>query len=217
MSTTPAIAPASPARRSRRRLALTAVVVTGLLFTAACGDDDDEPSASDTTETTAAEETTTESTPEAAEVVDGVLTVQASDYSFGELPESVPAGTQVDLNNTSSIEFHEMIVFRIPDEETRSAEELAHLSEEEQAAIFTGPPAAVILAGPDGAASIPAVGDGTLADAGRYLLMCFIPTGADPEAYAEAAQNPEAGPPETTPDSGAPHVAHGMFAELVVE
>jgi hypothetical protein len=48
-------------------------------------------------------------------------------------------------------------------------------------------------------------------------VFCSIPVGADPEAMAAAAENPEAGPPPTDPDAGPPHFTEGMYADLVVE
>jgi hypothetical protein len=209
--------------RTRGRLALTALLATGLLLTA-CGDDEpDEPAAAESAETTEATDhsSTTHADDtgdtEPAAVEDGVLTVEVSDYSFGELPETIPAGTRLEVTNTSSVEFHELVAFRLPDDEERSVEELLQLPEAELEAIVGGPPATVVLAGPDGAESTTALGDGTLNEPGRYALICFIPTGTDPAVYEEAAQNPEAGPPEPGPDAGPPHFVHGMHAEIVVE
>jgi hypothetical protein len=72
----------------------------------------------------------------------------------------------------------------------------------------------VLLAAPGGE-QIPAVGDGILADPGRYAIVCVIPTGADPDEYLAAAAESDAGPPDVA--GGPPHIANGMFAELVVE
>jgi hypothetical protein len=77
-----------------------------------------------------------------------------------------------------------------------------------------GAPATVLLAAPGGP-QIAAVGDGTLTRPGRYAIVCVIPTGADPDAYLQAAAESDEGPPEV--DGGPPHIAQGMFAELVVE
>ena len=71
---------------------------------------------------------------------------------------------------------------------------------------------AVLLTAPGGE-QIAAVGDGTLAEPGRYLIMCAIPTGADAEEYLAAAATSD-GP--TQVEGGAPHFAHGMFAALIV-
>jgi hypothetical protein len=212
--------------RTAGRVALATVLSAGLLLTA-CGDDDDDAKASDDTEAAADESTesteapTTEADPlgDATDsgIEDGVLTVELVDYGFEGLPESVPAGTKLQVENTSSAEYHEMVVFKLPEGETRTAEEIVALPEEEQGALFAGPPAAVLLAGPNGGEQIAAVGDGTLAEPGNYVMFCAIPVGADPEVYAQAAENPDAGPPAEDPNAGPPHFTEGMFADLVVE
>ena len=58
------------------------------------------------------------------------------------------------------------------------------------------------------------LGDGTLSEPGRYVILCGIPIGADPQAYLDAAT--EAGGPPDVP-GGPPHFTAGMFAELIVE
>ncbi len=208
--------------RTAGRIALATVLSAGLLLTA-CGDDDDE--ATDDTTTTAEEaQETTESTEAAplegatdGGIEDGVLTVQLVDYGFEGIPETVPAGTKLQVENTSTSEFHELVAFKLPEGETRTAEEIVALSEEEQGALFAGPPAAVLLAGPNGGEQTAAVGDGTLTEPGSYVLFCAIPVGADPEVYAQAAENPDAGPPAEDPNAGPPHFTEGMYADLVVE
>ena len=146
---------------------------------AACGDDDDE-----------------------------VLEVTAVDWAFEGVPESVEAGTRLSLVNEGD-EPHELVAFRIPDDETRPVSEIVALPEEELGPIFgAGEPAAVILAAtgttdPPGAV----VGDGTRTEAGRYAIVCFLPVGAD-DSVLESE-----GPPES---DAPPHVSQGMFAELVV-
>jgi hypothetical protein len=62
---------------------------------------------------------------------------------------------------------------------------------------------------------IPAVGDGTLSEPGRYLILCSIPTGADPDEYLKAAAESQGGPPEVP--GGPPHLVNGMYGEIVVE
>jgi hypothetical protein len=57
-------------------------------------------------------------------------------------------------------------------------------------------------------------GTGTLSEAGRYALICVIPTGADPDEYLAAAAASEGGPPDV--EGGPPHIVQGMFAELTV-
>ena len=73
-------------------------------------------------------------------------------------------------------------------------------------------PVAVLLAAPGGE-QIPAGGDGTLAEPGRYVLLCAIPTGAHVAEYLVAAATSE-GPPQV--DGGPPHFMNGMFAEITV-
>ena len=60
----------------------------------------------------------------------------------------------------------------------------------------------------------PAVIGGWLSQPGRYLLVCTIPTGADPAVYREKAKT-ATGPIEVP--GGPPHVAKGMVSEVVVE
>ena len=63
---------------------------------------------------------------------------------------------------------------------------------------------------------IPAVGDGTLSEAGRYAIVCFIPVGANPQEYMQRMQESQGGPPQGSEDDGPPHITKGMFAELTV-
>lgn len=194
-----------------RRQAVAAVALFAILGLAAtaCGDDTD--AAADEPPTT---ESTVPSTDEPDLAEPETITVVLADFAFEGLPDTVPAGTRLTVVNEAQRELHELVALRLPDDEVRSAEELVH----DQAALGTllsaGPPATVLLAAPGGEA-IPAVGDGTLAEPGRYLLICMIPSGVAPDVYLEAAAQSEGGPPQV--EGGPPHVAHGMFAELVVE
>ena len=208
----------TPRTTGTARTLLAATLAAGLLL-AACGDDDDTDTATAaddtvTTEAPAEDDAATTTTVAAAadDAAPGTLEVTAVDYAFEGLPDTVPAGTTLTFTNTSEAELHELVAMRIPDEETRPLEELLTLPESELMSIFTGPPATVLLAAPGGE-QISAVGDGTLAEPGRYALVCFVPTGADPTAYLESA-GPD-GPPDAA--GGPPHIVHGMHAELVVE
>ncbi len=176
-------------RPARRGWILAATGLATVLV--ACGDDDasDEP---------------------------GVIEVNAVDFAFEDLPDSVPAGTQLTLANSATSELHEIVAFRLPDDETRPVSELMALPPEEMGPLFAGEPATVLLTPPGGGASdqIAAVGDGTLDEPGRYLLLCGIPTGVSPDAYLAAAAESGGGPPEI--EGGPPHFVHGMWAELTV-
>jgi hypothetical protein len=192
------------ARSTRTRLTrLVAPLAILTLTLAACGDDDGSPA-------------------EAAPVADGqtvpaeptTIEVTAVDFEFQNLPERVPVGTKLTLVNNAPTELHELVAFRLPDDEDRSVEELLSQPFEELVAMFEAEePAAVLLAAPGGE-QIAAVGDGTLTEPGRYAILCIIPTGVEPEAYLAAAAESE-GPPQV--EAGPPHIAHGMFAELIVE
>lgn len=186
------------------RLRLAALLLVTTALAAGCGDDDDDS-------TTPVDEKTSSSTP-AGEAI----TVTGVDYAFEGLPAEIAAGTKVNfVNGTKAGELHEFVAIRIPDTEKRSVADLVKLPESEFDAIFSaGPPAAVLLAPPGGAPVIPAVGDGTFSQAGRYAVVCFIPTGADPAAYLAASQNSD-GPPDVP--GGPPHAANGMFAEVKVK
>lgn len=145
-------------------------------------------------------------------VVDGVLTVDLADFTFGDLPDRVPAGTRLAVENAAATELHELVAFRLPDDEQRTAEQIVHGGDLEQL-LTSAPPAAVLLAAPGGE-QIAAIGDGTLAEPGRYLILCAIPTGADPAEYLAAAAGSD-GPPQVA--GGPPHFVHGMFDEIVVD
>lgn len=180
---------------------LRSTTIIGLsvaLGLAACGDDDD----------TAATTTTV------ATVEDDVVTVTAVDYAYEGLPASVPAGTRFDLRSDSETEIHEFVAFRLDDDETRSAAELVALPPDELLPALGPEPAAVLLAPPGAEAAIPAVGDGTLTEPGRYVIICVIPTGADPAEYLEKAATSD-GPPDVA--GGPPHIVNGMYADLLVE
>lgn len=180
-------------------LALAAVTALTL---GACGDDAADDVADD--DTTA---TTEGATAEA-------VTVTLVDYGFQGLPDSVEAGTKFSVTNSSTVEVHEFVALRFPDEEKRPVSEIAALPPEEAGKIFQGPPATVLVAAPGGAEQIQAVGDGTIAEAGRYAIVCFVPTGADPQEFLKAVEESTGGPPQV--EGGPPHVTKGMFAELTV-
>lgn len=175
-------------RRAASRVARAVIVGAVAVILAACGDDDttDEPQ---------------------------VVEVTSVDFAFEDLPDSVPVGTRLTLTNEAPSELHEIVAFRLSDDEERSGDELMQLSPEELGAVFAGEPATVILT-PPGGDQVDAVGDGTLSEPGRYLLVCAIPTGVAPEAYLEAAAASEEGPPQV--EGGPPHFVHGMWAELTV-
>lgn len=147
----------------------------------------------------------------------GVVAVTAVDFGYENLPDSVLAGTRLTLANTAPSELHEIVAILLPDDETRTASELMSLPPEDMGSLFAGQPATVLLTPPGGGADdqIAAVGDGTLSEPGRYLMLCAIPTGVSTDVYLTAAAESGGGPPEIE-GGGPPHLAHGMWAELTV-
>lgn len=180
-----------------RVFAALAVVVS-----AACADDD--TSTGGTTEAAAADDRPT-------------VSITLSDYAFGGVPGSVTSDTAITVTNESSTEAHELIAYRLPDAEARSLAELRALPLDQFGGLIPGAPALAITARPNEDGEL-VLGDGTLPEPGRYVLVCFIPSGADPDqvmsAMAAAAADPDAGPPQI--DGGPPHLAAGMIAEIVV-
>ena len=143
------------------------------------------------------------------------MQVDGIDYGFENLPAEVPAGTMLTFRNTSDKEFHEMVVMRIPDEETRSVEELAALPPEESDAIFADVMPALVSVAAPGEEGMPVLGDGTHRRA-RPLRGRLLHPGRRRSArsVAEAMQTESSGPPDL--GDGPPHVSAGMYGELLV-
>jgi hypothetical protein len=140
----------------------------------------------------------------------GVIEVTLADFSFGDVPDEVPAGSRIHVTSASDSELHELVAVRLPDGDQRSTAEIVDAGLEKVFA--AGPPTAVLLAAPGGK-QVAAVGDGVLVQPGRYLLVCAIPTGADPKEYLDAAATSD-GPPQV--DGGPPHFINGMVDDIVV-
>lgn len=122
--------------------------------------------------------------------------VDAIDYAYDADLDAVGGGmTAFDFTNNGT-ELHEMALIRINDDTTETIEELLELPEEEveDKATFRG----VAFAAP---------GDGSTLyadlESGRYVIICFIPTGATSFEEAEAADGP-------------PHFIQGMVREFTV-
>lgn len=134
------------------------------------------------------------------------------DYAYVGLPPSMPAGSTLTVTNSSSSELHELVALQLPEDEARSAAEIVA---DQDALVGLFPSVAAVLIAPPGETGFAVEGTGTLTEAGRYLIICAIPTGADPAVYLAAAAESEAGPPDVP--GGPPHFVQGMFAEIVVE
>lgn len=190
-------------RRSRSfRSVGAAATAAVLILGAACS----EESASSATNPP--RPTSTTAAPSAHDHVE----VTAVDFDFEGLPKTIEAGTRLTLTNGAPRELHELVAFKLPDDETRPVADLLELPEPELGPLL-GQPSTVLLAAP-GAEQIPAVGDGTLTEPGRYLVMCSIPTGVDPAEYLAAAAASAGQKPDVP--GGPPHFTSGMFAELNV-
>ena len=200
---------AATRRSTTRRLAALPLVALVALIPAACSSDDDAAAEPTTTKAPA-----TTSTTHADHAEPGEYEVTLSDYEFTGLPDEVAAGSKLTVVNTATTELHELVAIRLPDDEERSVEDLMALPPEQLGALMGGGEPATVLLAPPGGEQIPAVGDGTLSEPGRYAIICSIPTGADPNEYLAAAAASNGAPPQV--EGGAPHMAHGMFAELTV-
>lgn len=144
---------------------------------------------------------------------DQPIVVTAIDYGFEGLPERIAPGTTLTLQNDSTVEVHELVAIRLPDGEARAMDELVQLPPEEFAAFF--PLVETVVIAPPGETGFAVEGTGTLTEPGRYAVICAIPTGADPNEYLAAAAAAEGGPPQVA--GGPPHLAMGMYGEIVVE
>lgn len=184
----------------------TAGLALSLLLagTAACGDDRGEADAAAPTAST---------TTSADDADSGVIEITAVDYRFDDLPAEAETGATLALRNQSAGEVHELVAMRLADDEDRPADELVALPQQELGALFAGPPAVVLVA-PPGEDGFAAVGDGTLGEPGRYLFLCFIPTGADPAAFLDALEASPGRPPSVP--GGPPHFTGGMYGEVTV-
>ncbi len=125
----------APVRRRWRGVALVAALALAL---AACGDGDEAQAS--------------------AEPVDGdTIEVSMVDFAFVGLPATTSAGTRLTVVNDAEEELHEVVAFRLPDDEDRAVAELAELAPGELVQAL-GEPVTVLLAEPGGE-QIPAVGD----------------------------------------------------------
>ena len=185
-----------------------ATLLCATLACAACGSDDDATTA----DTGAASEDAGTSTTDAP-AEDGVVEVDLVDFAFEGLPASVDAGTRLTITNSSENELHKLSALPIPAEEHRPVEDLLALPGDELGTILRVRPATVLTAGPGGP-QVDEVGDGTLNEPGRYVIICAIPEGLDPAAYLDALSG--TGRPPMT-GAGRPHFTLGMADELVVE
>ena len=117
------------------------------------------------------------------------------------------------ITNSSEKELHKLSALPISADEDRPVDELLDLPGAELGEILRVRPSTVLTAGPGGP-QVDEVGDGTLSAPGRYVMICAVPVGLDPDEYLDALSG--TGRPPMT-GGGRPHFTLGMVAELVVE
>ena len=128
-----------------------------------------------------------------------VIDVTATDHAFEGIPADVPAGkTLVQITNDGA-EYHEVVLERVKQGETRSLDEIVALPQQAEGDLLEYVGSAL---------AAPGTGSWTVVELspGRHAALCFIPTGA---TSPEAATGPI---DDTTPV----HAAEGMTAEVQV-
>lgn len=192
---------------------LGALLMAFAFVAMACGDDDDDTVAADPDgESAAPEEAGDDAGPEAPEISDDAVLITGADYEFRNVPETAEVGTELALTNVSEEEVHEIVLLKVADDEKRPLNELLALPEDERNALAVFQGVTVAFPGED---AVFTDGSMTLNEPGRYVLICSIPTGADPQAYRDAVADPDAqGPPDV--EGGPPHLVNGMVAEIEV-
>ena len=152
------------------------------------------------------------------------------EYAFTGLPTSVPAGTTLTFTN-DGLEVHEMVLNRLADDVTESFEELLALSDSgvdlwAEGYIDTAFGDQMLLAVPGQTAE----GAISLDQPGRYVALCFIPSGLEMATLIELGVDPSDLGPDTDPSTmpedvqqflnevmgNPPHMAQGMIQEFVV-
>lgn len=127
----------------------------------------------------------------------GSASVTAVDFAFDADLDDLGTGLTMFEFNNDGAELHEMALIRINDDTTETVEQLLEMPEEEaeQKTTFIG----VAFAEPGGESTMFAD-----LDTGRYVVLCFIPTGTTSFEDIETADGP-------------PHFAQGMVKEFAVE
>lgn len=145
------------------------------------------------------------------------LTVEVGgvEYAFTGLPTSVPVSTTLTFTNEGA-EIHEMVLDRIADGVTESFEELMALNAsgvdlKAEGYIDTDFADQMLLA----VSGQTAEGSITLDQEGRYVVLCFIPTGLETAKLEELGIDPSVLGPDTDPSTLSLE-AQGMIQEFDV-
>lgn len=197
-------------RRSRTLLAVT--VLTLLALATACGGAAEETAA---TEDASPPEAAAVSEPASEPVAEADATITGVDYAF-EVGD-VSAGDTVEFVNGSDAEAHEMVVMEVTDDSVTLQDIQELLAEDTE-----GPPPEFLEEAGFAFAMPGETAEQTVAfDAGRYLLLCFLPQNAPPDLVAQmmestSSEEPDI-PSEVEAELGPPHVAAGMVELIDVE
>ena len=126
------------------------------------------------------------------------VTITAVDYAFNGT-DALAAGGQFAITfENKGTELHELVIQHINDDETRP---LAELLKDDDPSKFATPVIATFACPGRHADTIGA----DLSAKGRYIAVCFIPTGTLPSTK-----------PSDSAKGGAPHAVNGMYAEVTV-
>jgi len=158
------------------------------------------------------------------------IVVGGTEYRYTNLPTSVPLGTVLTFADMGA-EPHELILNRIDDSVTASLDELMSMAFEQgvdlQAeGLVSDVEGGFLFALP----GMTADGSITLDQEGRYVVLCFVPSGLDMNKLAELGVDittlgPDTDPSTMSPEAQAyleevnsnpPHVAQGMIQEFYV-
>lgn len=146
-------------------------------------------------------------TAEPSGVADADITVTGLDYAFAGIPDDVPAGSSLGLRNEGN-EVHEMLVIRINDDVTQTLQELLALPQEQSSELVQQVGFAIADPGEDAEETV------TLAEAGNYGMLCFIPIGTT--SVPEGTPPPSGAPLPSGVGSGPPHFTAGMIKQFTV-
>jgi hypothetical protein len=145
--------------------------------------------------------------------------VEAFDYGFSGLPTELRAGDAIELVNTSSTEYHTLVVIRLDSGDDRSIEDFSALPPGAFGAEVPQPGFSIV--GGLHAAPGESAFDGRirLQVPGRYLVIDMVRQGADVAAVSESVN-----PANSSDSGGAPYkipggplgYEHGMIAIVTV-
>ncbi len=211
--TTPVVAP-EPRRRGWlvAAAAFGVVLLVGVMLTLANRSTEVSPA----TPPTPVAPPTTQAAPATTVAPAALMTieVEAFDYEFRGLPSQLTVGDALELVNRSTVEYHNLVVFALLPDDTRSLDEFAAMSPEELEAELRG--IGHLDAAPGEAAFNGRI---RLQTTGRYLALDMTREGADP-AVVERLVNPPDPSTSTAPpwlaDGGPMGYQHGMITEFTV-